>query len=256
MGNAAGQKSPGIFALQLDPGLGRGPGVATGSRSSALGTPSAVTRQSLASLAPGRLSRICRSARRSYSPRCLLCLLDGCSSGHSPLYSLRARSVVDRLMQCFRASAAGAMPSVLAATQAASYLRSESTQVARWEEAMPEVDLRLRDKPSDCLRGWQRSTVLSSEVGGRWGTGALALVRDFVRLRRLRAPPALRHAAATAWARRWWTQLSVAVQRATALSAAGRAWPAASRAAADAPAFELVLDLADAAGPSMLPFRA
>ena len=67
-----------------------------------------------------------------------------------------------------------------------------------------------------------------------------------------RSPPC----SATAWARRWWTQLSVAVQRATALSAAGRAWPAASRAAADAPAFELVLDLADAAGPSMLPFRA
>ena len=53
---------------------------------------------------------------------------------------------------------------------------------------------------------------------------------------RLRAPPALRHAAATAWAWRWWTQLSVAVQRATALPGAGRAWPAASRAAADAPA--------------------
>ena len=35
-------------------------------------------------------------------------------------------------------------------------------------------------------------------------------------------------------------------------AAAGRAWPA-SRAAADAPAFELVLDLADAAGPSTLP---
>ena len=101
----------------------------------------------------------------------------------------------------------------------------------------------------------QRLVVLGSEVvGGRCGRGALALVRDLVRLRRLRAPPALRHAAATAWARRW--QLSVAVQRATALSAAGRAWPAASHAAADAPAFELVLDLADAAGPSMLPFRA
>ena len=121
-----------------------------------------------------------------------------------------------------------------------------ATATRRKEATYPEL---LRNGP-------QRLVVLSSEVGGRWGTGALALVRDFVRLRRLRAPPALRHAAATAWARRWWTQLSVAVQRATALSAAGRAWPAASRAAADAPAFELVLDLADAAGPSMLPFRA
>ena len=59
-------------------------------------------------------------------------------------------------------------------------------------------------------------------------TGAQGLVRDLVRLRRLRAPPALRHAAATTWARHWWTQLSVAVQRAMALSAVGRAWPAGS----------------------------
>ena len=40
-------------------------------------------------------------------------------------------------------------------------------------------------------------------------------------------------------------ELSVAVQRATALSAAGRAWPAASRASADAPAQKLDLNLAD-----------
>ena len=65
------------------------------------------------------------------------------------------------------------------------------------------------------------------------------------------APPALRKAAATAWARRWWTQLFVAVQRAAALSAAGRAWPAASRASA----LEFVLDLTNAAGPSTLPLR-
>ena len=121
-----------------------------------------------------------------------------------------------------------------------------ATATRRKEATYPEL---LRNGP-------QRLVVLGSEVGGRWGTGALALVRELVRLRRLRAPPALRHAAATASARRWWTQLSVAVQRATALSAAGRAWPAASRAVADAPAFELVLDLTDAAGPSMLPFRA
>ena len=74
------------------------------------------------------------------------------------------------------------------------------------------------------------------------------------RARRRSPPQAARptrfpHAAATSWARRWWTQLSVAVQRATALSAAG-AWRAASPAAVDDPAFELVLDLADAAGPT------
>ena len=50
----------------------------------------------------------------------------------------------------------------------------------------------------------------------------------------MRAPPALRSAAATAWAWRWWTQLSVAVSARDRLSAANRAWPAASRASADA----------------------
>ena len=58
-----------------------------------------------------------------------------------------------------------------------------------------------------------------------------------VRLRRLHAPLALCNAAATAWARRWWTQLPVPVQRATAPS----------------PALELALDLTDAAGPCTLP---
>ena len=121
-----------------------------------------------------------------------------------------------------------------------------ATATRRKEVTYPEL-LRI---------GPQRLVVLGSVVGGRWGTGALALVRDLVCIRMLRALPALRHAAATAWARRWWTQLSVAVQRAAALPVAGRAWPVASRAAAVDPAFELVLDLADAAGPSMLPFRA
>ena len=86
--------------------------------------------------------------------------------------------------------------------------------------------------------------------GGRWGTGAFALVRDLVRIRRLRALRNAADAAATAWARRWW--MSFAVQRATALSVAGRAWPAASRTSANVPALELALELADAAGPSTL----
>ena len=54
---------------------------------------------------------------------------------------------------------------------------------------------------------------------GGWGPLGHAGAREplaLVRLRRLRAPPAVRNAAATAWVRRWWTQLSVAVQRATA----------------------------------------
>ena len=81
------------------------------------------------------------------------------------------------------------------------------------------VSLPSQGRSAELLRnGPQTLVVLGSEIGG---TGALALVRDPVRLRRLCTPPALRNAAATAWARRWWIQLSVAVQRATALSAAG-----------------------------------
>ena len=78
-----------------------------------------------------------------------------------PVIRLRATSVVDRLMQCLRAPAAGRMPSVLAATQAAAYLRNEGVQVASWEEAIPgQADLRPRgDEPSDCPRGWQRTAA-------------------------------------------------------------------------------------------------
>ena len=45
------------------------------------------------------------------------------------------------------------------------------------------------------------------------------------------------------------------MRRRSALSEAGRAWPAASGAAADNPAFQLVVDLADIAGLNTLPFR-
>ena len=125
------------------------------------------------------------------------------------------------------------------------------SRVTRWPTARALNGYTTRREeatyPELLRNGPQRLVVVGSEVGSRSGTGALPVVREFVRLR---------HAAAAAWARRWWTQLSVAAQRATALSAADWAWLAASRAAADAPAFELVLDLADAAGRSMLPFRA
>ena len=44
-------------------------------------------------------------------------------------------------------------------------------------------------------------------------------------LRSYRAPPALRSAARTAWTRRWWCQLSVAVQQAVTSTALGQAGP-------------------------------
>ena len=42
-------------------------------------------------------------------------------------------------------------------------------------------------------------------------SAAQGFVRDLVRLRALRAPPAVRAAASSGWARRWWGALSVAV---------------------------------------------
>ena len=64
--------------------------------------------------------------------------------------------------------------------------------------------------------GPQKLVVLGSEVGGRWNEQARRLVQDLVRLKGHRAPRALRAAASGAWARRWWSMLSVAVQQAVA----------------------------------------
>ena len=82
-------------------------------------------------------------------------------------------------------------------------------------------------------------------------------VRNLVRLNKLRAPPFSGYGYTRLY-RLGSALVDAAVGRRSARYrpvSAGRAWPAASRAAADDPAFELVLDLADAAGPNMLPFR-
>ena len=50
---------------------------------------------------------------------------------------------------------------------------------------------------------------------------AARLVRDLVRVRAHRAPPAVRSAAAAGWSRRWWGMLAVAVQQAVASTALG-----------------------------------
>ena len=67
----------------------------------------------------------------------------------------------------------------------------------------------------------------------------------------LRAPPAVRAAASSGWARRWWGALSVAVQLAVASTALGRAWLAAPLfGPSDGPALDRVLDLATNEPPS------
>ena len=51
-----------------------------------------------------------------------------------------------------------------------------------------------RKHPELSAGGPQRLVVLGAEVGGRWNDGAQRLLRDLVRLRAQRAPPALRRA--------------------------------------------------------------
>ena len=58
-----------------------------------------------------------------------------------------------------------------------------------------ETERKLRRKrdayPELSKGGPQKLVVLGSEVGGRWSQAALHLVRDLVRIRAQRAPPAL-----------------------------------------------------------------
>ena len=146
----------------------------------------------------------------------------------------------------------------------------EATSENAWSPGHPhpctvEVDgaaLRVAELRKHCTYpelargGPQKLLVLGSEIGGRWNTAAQGFVRDLVRLRALRAPPAVRAAAFSGWARRWWGALSVAVQLAVASTALGCAWPAAPLPGpSDGPALDRVLDLAADAGPSRLPLR-
>ena len=71
--------------------------------------------------------------------------------------------------------------------------------------------------------GAQSLCVLGREIGGHWNASAMSLVRRLVALRSCRAPPAARGPAHAAWARRWWSVLSTAVQQATGHTALGRA---------------------------------
>ena len=118
------------------------------------------------------------------------------------------------------------------------------------------AERRKRSTYPELALGPQRLLVLGSEIGGRWNEGSQRFVRDLVRLRALRAPPAVRSAAAAGWARRWWGALSVAIQLAVASTALGRPWPAApQQGPSDGPSLDRVLDLAANEGASRLPLR-
>ena len=103
--------------------------------------------------------------------------------------------------------------------------------------------------------GPQRLVVLAAEVGGRWSDECQQFLRTLLRLRVQRAPPPLRASAAQGWARRWWSVLSVALQRAVASSALGVWTMPPLPGAPDALPLGDVLDLAIASAPSRLPLR-
>ena len=85
---------------------------------------------------------------------------------------------------------------------------------------------------------------------------ACGLVDRLVRLRALRAPPAVRRAAEAGWRRRWWALLSAALQRALASTLLGGRWLSLARPAAQGePDLADVLALAGPSGPSLLPLR-
>ena len=116
---------------------------------------------------------------------------------------------------------------------------------------------KLARYPELARPGPQRLVVLACEVGGRWGSEAHDLLRRLVRVRSLRAPPALRTAAMAGWRRRWWGFLSCAQQRALASTLLGGTWRAPAQPGSDGqPTLSEVVELAEPTLPSLLPLRA
>ena len=101
--------------------------------------------------------------------------------------------------------------------------------------------------------GPQRLLVLGAEVGGRWHSECLQLVRLLVAVRSPRAPPPLRQAAAQGWQRRWWGFLSIALQKAVCATALGVEWISPPLPHASAPGMARLLDEVPMDGASRLP---
>ena len=123
--------------------------------------------------------------------------------------------------------------------------------------ALKVAERRKRTTYPELERGGpQKLVVLGSEVGGRWNEQARRFVQDLVRLKGHRAPPALRAAACGAWARRWWSMLSVAVQQTVGSTALGGPWmhPLQSE-THEGPPLDALLHLEAPAGQSRLPLR-
>ena len=104
-----------------------------------------------------------------------------------------------------------------------------------------------------CSNEARSALVLATELGGRCSGECRELMRLLVDHRARRVAPAVRPAARSGWLRRWWGMLSVAVQHATALGC--DCWRHPWQPAGDAgPPLADILDLADPAAPSQLPW--
>ena len=103
-----------------------------------------------------------------------------------------------------------------------------------------------------------RLVVLACEVGGRWNDESLDFVRRLARHRAAQAPPILRQSVASAFTRRWWCILGVAVQDALAATLLGLpSGPLPGGAVSSAPPFDadVLTGYGVAEAPSRLPLR-
>ena len=101
-----------------------------------------------------------------------------------------------------------------------------------------------------------RLTGLACEVGGRWSSFCLHIVRQLAAAEARTAPTFLCSSVAQAWRARWWALLSVVAKSAFAATLTGKGL--ASLDGCDGPGPALAGILADAPGPppiSRLPLR-
>ncbi|CAE7262951.1 unnamed protein product [Symbiodinium natans] len=122
-------------------------------------------------------------------------------------------------MMCQGASCADRLPSPARVPWQGAVSAPWAWSCALAAVAGPETVATLLQHAAALLSGFRSGTLVL------WSQGVLQLMRDLVRVRAQRAPPALRQAAASAWARRWWSQVPVSVQQAVASTALGCPWP-------------------------------
>ena len=96
-----------------------------------------------------------------------------------------------------------------------------------WDGAATTDGVRLaaamarKQRPYHELAGanpWGKLTVLAGEIGGRWNTTVVSVLRTLVRARTDRVHPVLKRAAAVGWHRRWWGLIGITLQDALAAS--------------------------------------